>query len=264
MRRIARRLDRDPAPLEARRQRAFGNKFVEHSVEERGILGVKRHGAPLAQQSRVTSSGVIGGRAPCDSLIAPPRQALPAQSLYRDPRIDHLHHDRIVLARRRAYRPHRRSADFAHPAAPAGSSGDSRERGSGPRSARCVPQLHPTSSAGRSRSRTCPVRPAHYYDVAGTTMPEGASSSRAPMPADRMPAAVSCDEDQDPEARRSRRAHVPCGIQSATSRADGRRFAVASASDRIRADAGDRDRSLANGRLWSATIENQAAPTCGS
>jgi hypothetical protein len=63
---IARRLDRDRAPLEARRQCTFGNKFVEHSVEERGILGVKAHipfsfdkarRAALAQQSRAVTSG---------------------------------------------------------------------------------------------------------------------------------------------------------------------------------------------------------------
>ena len=41
VRRIARRLDRHVPAVEARRQRAFGNKLVEHSVEERGILGVK-------------------------------------------------------------------------------------------------------------------------------------------------------------------------------------------------------------------------------
>ena len=38
---IARRLDRDVLPVELRRQGAFGNEIVEHSVEERGILGVK-------------------------------------------------------------------------------------------------------------------------------------------------------------------------------------------------------------------------------
>ena len=43
MRRIARRLDRDRAPLEPGRQRAFGFKLVEHPVEKRGIVGVKRH-----------------------------------------------------------------------------------------------------------------------------------------------------------------------------------------------------------------------------
>ena len=41
MRRIARRLDRDVAAVELRRQRAVGNEIVEHSVEERGILGVE-------------------------------------------------------------------------------------------------------------------------------------------------------------------------------------------------------------------------------
>ena len=41
MRRVARRLDRHVLPVEVRRQRAFGNKIVEHPVEERGILGVK-------------------------------------------------------------------------------------------------------------------------------------------------------------------------------------------------------------------------------
>jgi hypothetical protein len=41
MRRIARRLDRHVPAVDVRRQRAFGKKVVEHSVEERGILGVK-------------------------------------------------------------------------------------------------------------------------------------------------------------------------------------------------------------------------------
>ena len=41
MRRIARRLDRDVAPIESGRQRAFGHELVEHSVEKRGILGVE-------------------------------------------------------------------------------------------------------------------------------------------------------------------------------------------------------------------------------
>jgi hypothetical protein len=41
MRGIARRLDRQVAPVDALRQRALGNEVVEHSVEERGILGVK-------------------------------------------------------------------------------------------------------------------------------------------------------------------------------------------------------------------------------
>ena len=41
MRRIARRLDRHVLAVEVRRQRAVGNEVVEHSVEERGILGVE-------------------------------------------------------------------------------------------------------------------------------------------------------------------------------------------------------------------------------
>ena len=41
VRRIARRLDRDGAAVQVGRQRAFGLKFVEHPVEERGISGVK-------------------------------------------------------------------------------------------------------------------------------------------------------------------------------------------------------------------------------
>jgi hypothetical protein len=40
MRRIARRLDGHVAAVEVRRQRAVGNEVVEHSVKERGILGV--------------------------------------------------------------------------------------------------------------------------------------------------------------------------------------------------------------------------------
>ena len=38
---VARRLDRHVPAIEVRRQRAFGNEIVEHSVKERGILGVK-------------------------------------------------------------------------------------------------------------------------------------------------------------------------------------------------------------------------------
>jgi hypothetical protein len=41
MGRIARRLDRDVPAVELRRKSAFGNEVVEHSVEERGILGVE-------------------------------------------------------------------------------------------------------------------------------------------------------------------------------------------------------------------------------
>jgi hypothetical protein len=41
--RIERRLDRHMAPVESVRQRAAGDKLVEHSVKERGILGVKAH-----------------------------------------------------------------------------------------------------------------------------------------------------------------------------------------------------------------------------
>jgi hypothetical protein len=48
MRRIARRLDRHVAALDALRQHAFGNEFVEHSVEERGILGVEAQFIPPA------------------------------------------------------------------------------------------------------------------------------------------------------------------------------------------------------------------------
>jgi hypothetical protein len=68
VRRIARRLDRNAATLEAVGQNAFGNEFVEHSVEERGILGVKAQTevtgagkcAPLAQpQPRVTLAGML-------------------------------------------------------------------------------------------------------------------------------------------------------------------------------------------------------------
>ena len=67
VRRIARRLDRHAAAIQAVGQRAVGNELIEHSVEERGILGVKaqtgvhrRLGkrAPLAQaQPRVTLAG---------------------------------------------------------------------------------------------------------------------------------------------------------------------------------------------------------------
>ncbi len=48
---IARRLDRDVAALDARGQRAFGNEFVEHSVEERGILGVEAQFIPPMLES---------------------------------------------------------------------------------------------------------------------------------------------------------------------------------------------------------------------
>jgi hypothetical protein len=41
VRRIARRLDGHVAPVEPLREHAVGNEVVEHSVEERGILGVK-------------------------------------------------------------------------------------------------------------------------------------------------------------------------------------------------------------------------------
>ena len=44
MRRIARRLDRDRAPLQPGRERAFGLEGVEHGVEMRGKAGVERHG----------------------------------------------------------------------------------------------------------------------------------------------------------------------------------------------------------------------------
>ena len=41
MGRIARRLDRDRSAGDASGQRPVGDKFVEHSVDERGILGVE-------------------------------------------------------------------------------------------------------------------------------------------------------------------------------------------------------------------------------
>ena len=41
MRRVARRLDRHGAAVQLGRQHAFGLKFIEHPVEERGIAGVK-------------------------------------------------------------------------------------------------------------------------------------------------------------------------------------------------------------------------------
>ena len=54
MRRIARRLDRDVLAVEVRRQRAVGNEIVEHSVEERGILGVKAQvGPPMLEERRL-------------------------------------------------------------------------------------------------------------------------------------------------------------------------------------------------------------------
>jgi hypothetical protein len=44
---IARRLDRDCAPIDLRRQYTFGLKLIEHLVEERGISGVKaQFGSP--------------------------------------------------------------------------------------------------------------------------------------------------------------------------------------------------------------------------
>jgi hypothetical protein len=51
MRGIARRLDRHIPAVELRRQRAIGNEVVEHSVEKRGILGVKA-------QIQFTNSGM--------------------------------------------------------------------------------------------------------------------------------------------------------------------------------------------------------------
>ena len=56
---IARRLDRHVPAVEVRRQRAFGNEVVEHSIEERGILGVKGHLIrPLSRPvPRVTFAG---------------------------------------------------------------------------------------------------------------------------------------------------------------------------------------------------------------
>ncbi len=68
MRRIARRLDGDILAVESGRQRAVGNEVVEHSVEKRGILGVKAQTrctnagkrAPLAQRlPGVTLAGQI-------------------------------------------------------------------------------------------------------------------------------------------------------------------------------------------------------------
>jgi hypothetical protein len=57
MRRVARRLDGHGAAVQLRREDAFGLKFVEHSVEERGIAGVEaqfvtevRKAAALAQR----------------------------------------------------------------------------------------------------------------------------------------------------------------------------------------------------------------------
>ena len=51
MRWISGRLDRDVAALDALRQRAFANEFVEHSVQERGILGVEAQFVPPVLES---------------------------------------------------------------------------------------------------------------------------------------------------------------------------------------------------------------------
>jgi hypothetical protein len=41
MRRVARRLDGHVPAIEDRRERTLCNEVVEHSIEERGILGVE-------------------------------------------------------------------------------------------------------------------------------------------------------------------------------------------------------------------------------
>ena len=47
VRRVARRFDRERLAVEPRRQRALGFKGVEHFVEKGGLIGIKRHDAPL-------------------------------------------------------------------------------------------------------------------------------------------------------------------------------------------------------------------------
>jgi hypothetical protein len=49
---VARRLDGHVLAVDPGRKRTFGNEIVEHSVEERGILGVKRHcGASIVRNA---------------------------------------------------------------------------------------------------------------------------------------------------------------------------------------------------------------------
>jgi hypothetical protein len=53
MRRVARRLDSHVFAVELGGEHAFGNEFVEHSLEERGILGVEAQFlAPLLESVR--------------------------------------------------------------------------------------------------------------------------------------------------------------------------------------------------------------------
>ena len=63
---IARRLDRNLATIEVRRQRAVGHEVFKHSVEESGILLVKRHCPRLyrspSRASRATHQKRSAGR----------------------------------------------------------------------------------------------------------------------------------------------------------------------------------------------------------
>jgi hypothetical protein len=50
---VARRLDGNRLPVDIGRKSAFGLKLVEHSVEERGILGVEAQFLTCARKPRV-------------------------------------------------------------------------------------------------------------------------------------------------------------------------------------------------------------------
>jgi hypothetical protein len=53
MRGVARRLDSDRLAVDFGRKPAFGLKLVEHSVEERGILGVEAQFLTCERKPRV-------------------------------------------------------------------------------------------------------------------------------------------------------------------------------------------------------------------
>src|SRR6185437_8554395 len=59
---IARRLDRHVLAVEIGRKRALGNELVEHSVEERGILGVKAQFRSKGSAESGASSAAFAAR----------------------------------------------------------------------------------------------------------------------------------------------------------------------------------------------------------
>ena len=116
MRGIARRLDRHILAVEVRRQNAIVNKVVEHSLEERGILGVEAQFASPVLESGASSAASFARHPslPLVALVAAarfPGIALFGRDVRRDtfaaPRLGLLARDKAGLTDRASENLHR-------------------------------------------------------------------------------------------------------------------------------------------------------------